>query len=114
MTAVGGVYPGESDASDTVVTTAMKPPVIRPARPGDAADLARNWIDAARHYAELDSNAFQVPTVAERQLLRDLGRARLYVDALGWRGRTAAAVSAPSCCAPPRHGGGTRAPSARC
>jgi GNAT superfamily N-acetyltransferase len=86
MMAVGGVYPGESDASDTVVTTAMKPPVIRPARPGDAADLARNWIDAARHYAELDSNAFQVPTVAERQLLRDLGRARLYVDALGVEG----------------------------
>ena len=130
MTAVGGVYPGESDASDTVETTAMKPPVIRSARPGDAADLARNWIDAARHYADLDSDAFQVPAVdglaawfeellvrprsadalwlvaeldgrvigdvsarlerpvedAERQLLRDLGRARLYVDALGVEG----------------------------
>src|SRR5918995_6486838 len=108
----------------------MKPPVIRPARPGDAADLARNWIDTARHYTELDSDAFQIPTVdglvawfeellvrprsadalwlvaeldgrvigdvsarlerpvedAERQLLRDLGRARLYVDALGVQG----------------------------
>src|SRR5918993_573519 len=63
MTAVGGVYLGESDASDTVETTAMKPPVIRSARPGDAADLARNWIDAARHYADLDSDAFQVPAV---------------------------------------------------
>ena len=72
----------------------MKPPVIRPARPGDAGDLARNWIDTARHYAELDSDVFQVPADvsarlerpaedAERQLLRDLGRARLYVDALG-------------------------------
>ena len=105
----------------------MKPPVIRQARPGDAGDLAGNWIDTARHYAELDPDAFQVPAVdglagwfeelllrprsadalwlvaevdgrvigdvsarlerpaedAARQLLRDLGRARLYVDALG-------------------------------
>jgi GNAT superfamily N-acetyltransferase len=105
----------------------MESLVVRPARPGDAADLARNWIDAARHYAELDGDAFQVPPVdglaewfeellgrprsedavwlvaevdgrvvgdvsarlerptedTERQLLRDLGRVRLYVDALG-------------------------------
>jgi GNAT superfamily N-acetyltransferase len=105
----------------------MKSLVVRPARPVDAADLARNWIDVARHYAELDGDAFQVPPVdglagwfeellgrprsedavwlvaevdgrvvgdvsarlerptedAERQLLRDLGRVRLYVDALG-------------------------------
>jgi GNAT superfamily N-acetyltransferase len=105
----------------------MESLVVRPARPGDAADLARNWIDAARHYAELDGDAFQIPPVdglaewfeellgrprsedavwlvaevdgrvvgdvsarlerptedTERQLLRDLGRVRLYVDALG-------------------------------
>jgi hypothetical protein len=41
----------------------MEPPLIRPARPGDAADLARNWVDVARHYAELDADAFQVPGV---------------------------------------------------
>jgi GNAT superfamily N-acetyltransferase len=105
----------------------MEPPVIRPARPGDAAGLARNWVDTARHYTELDPDAFQVPgphglvawfeellgrprsedaiwLVAEvdgqmvgdvsarlerpvedagRQLVRDLGRVRLSVDALG-------------------------------
>jgi GNAT superfamily N-acetyltransferase len=105
----------------------MESLVVRPARPVDAADLARNWMDVARHYAELDGDAFQVPPVdglagwfeellgrprsedavwlvaevdgrvvgdvsarlerptedAERQLLRDLGRVRLYVDALG-------------------------------
>jgi GNAT superfamily N-acetyltransferase len=101
--------------------------VVRPARPGDAADLARSWIDGAQHYAELDADAFQVPPTeglvewfeellrrpraedavwlvaevggrvvgdvvarlerpaedAARQVLRDLGRVRLYVDALG-------------------------------
>ncbi len=100
---------------------------VRPARPTDAADLARNWMDVARHYAELDADAFQVPAAdglvawfeellqrprsddavwlvaevdgrvvgdisarleyptedAARQLLRDLGRVRMYVDALG-------------------------------
>ncbi|HJU02227.1 MAG TPA: GNAT family N-acetyltransferase [Actinomycetes bacterium] len=105
----------------------MEPLAVRPARPGDAADLARNWIDGARHYAELDADAFQVPAAeglvawfeellqrprsddavwlvaevdgrvvgdvaarlerpagdAARQVLRDLGRVRLYVDALG-------------------------------
>jgi len=105
----------------------MESLVVRPARPSDATDLARNWIDVARHYAELDADAFQIPApdglvawfeellhrprsadavwlVAEldgrvvgdvaarlerptedaaRQLLRDLGRVRLYVDALG-------------------------------
>jgi GNAT superfamily N-acetyltransferase len=105
----------------------MEPPRIRPARPGDAADLARNWVNVARHYAELDPDAFQVPGVdglvawfeellrrprpedaiwlvaeldgqvvgdvsarlerpaddAGHQLLRDLGRVRLSVDALG-------------------------------
>jgi GNAT superfamily N-acetyltransferase len=36
--------------------------VIRPARVGDAADLARNWIEGARHYVELDPEAFRVPS----------------------------------------------------
>jgi GNAT superfamily N-acetyltransferase len=104
----------------------MESLVVRPARPNDATDLARNWIDIARHYAELDADAFQVPAAdglvawfeallhrprsedaiwlvaevdgrvvgdvsarlerptedAARQLVRDLGRVRLYVDAL--------------------------------
>jgi GNAT superfamily N-acetyltransferase len=106
---------------------AMESLVVRPARPGDAADLARNWTDAGQHYAGLDTDAFQVPDAdglvawfeellrrprsedavwlvaevdgrvvgdvaarlelpaedAARQLLRDLGRVRLYVDSLG-------------------------------
>jgi GNAT superfamily N-acetyltransferase len=105
----------------------MEPVVIRPAQPSDATDLARNWIDVARHYVELDADAFQLPAAdglvawfqrllrrprsddavwlvaevdgrvvgdvaarlehptedAARQLLRDLDRLRLYVDALG-------------------------------
>jgi GNAT superfamily N-acetyltransferase len=105
----------------------MESRVVRPARPSDASDLARNWIDVARHYAELDADAFRVPAAdglvgwfeellqrprsedavwlvaevdgrvvgdvaahleypsedAARQLLRDLGLVRLYVDALG-------------------------------
>jgi hypothetical protein len=39
----------------------MESLVVRPAQAGDAADLARNWLEAARHYAELDADAFQVP-----------------------------------------------------
>ena len=35
--------------------------VIRPARASDAADLARNWIEVAQHYVELDPEAFRVP-----------------------------------------------------
>ena len=105
----------------------MESLVVRPPRPGDAADLARNWIDVARHYAGLDADAFQVPDAdglvawfegllrrprsedavwlvaevdgrvvgdvaarlelpvedAARQVVRDVGRVRLYVDALG-------------------------------
>jgi GNAT superfamily N-acetyltransferase len=101
--------------------------VVRRARPGDGADLARAFANTARYYVELDPDAFQVPDpdglaewfegllrrqrsddeawfVAEvggrvvgdvqarlerpvadaaRQLLRDLGRVRLAVDALG-------------------------------
>jgi GNAT superfamily N-acetyltransferase len=40
----------------------MEPIVIRPARASDAADLARNWIETARHYVELDPEAFRVPS----------------------------------------------------
>jgi GNAT superfamily N-acetyltransferase len=36
--------------------------VIRPARASDAADLARNWIEVAKHYVELDPGAFRVPS----------------------------------------------------
>jgi GNAT superfamily N-acetyltransferase len=101
--------------------------VIRPARPGDARDLAGNWVDVARHFVALDADAFQVPAAdglvgwfeellrrprsedavwlvaevdgrvvgdvsarleqpiedADRQVLRDLGRVRMHVDALG-------------------------------
>ena len=104
----------------------MESVVVRPARPNDA-DLARNWVDVARHFVGLDADAFQMPAAdglvgwfeellrrprsedavwlvaevdgrvvgdvgarlerpaedAARQLLRDLGRVRLYVDALG-------------------------------
>jgi hypothetical protein len=35
--------------------------VVRPARAGDGADLARGWTDAGRYYAELDPGAFRVP-----------------------------------------------------
>jgi GNAT superfamily N-acetyltransferase len=41
---------------------AMEPIVIRPARASDAADLARNWIEVAQHYVELDPEAFRVPS----------------------------------------------------
>jgi GNAT superfamily N-acetyltransferase len=105
----------------------MESLVVRPARPGDARDLVGNWLDTARHYVELDADAFQVPAAdglvewfeellqrprsedavwlvaevdgrvvgdvaarlerpvedADHQLLRDLGRVRLAVDALG-------------------------------
>ncbi len=40
----------------------MEPIVIRPARASDAADLARNWIEVAQHYVELDPEAFRVPS----------------------------------------------------
>jgi GNAT superfamily N-acetyltransferase len=36
--------------------------VIRPAQASDAADLARNWIETAQHYVELDPEAFRVPS----------------------------------------------------
>lgn len=34
---------------------------IRPARPGDGADLARGWLDGCRYYAAQDPERFQVP-----------------------------------------------------
>jgi GNAT superfamily N-acetyltransferase len=43
-------------------SSAMEPIVIRPARASDAADLARNWIEVAQHYVELDPEAFRVPS----------------------------------------------------
>jgi GNAT superfamily N-acetyltransferase len=104
----------------------MESLVVRRARPGDGIDLARNWLDVARHFVELDADAFQVPATdglvawfeellrrprsadevwlvaevdgrvvgdvsahleqpaedADRQSLRNLGQARLYVNAL--------------------------------
>ena len=36
--------------------------VIRPARASDAAELARNWIEVAQRYVELDPQAFRVPS----------------------------------------------------
>jgi GNAT superfamily N-acetyltransferase len=34
---------------------------IRPARPGDGADLARGWLEGCRWYAAQDPERFQVP-----------------------------------------------------
>jgi GNAT superfamily N-acetyltransferase len=36
--------------------------VIRPARASDADELAQQWIDTARHFVELDPQAFRVPS----------------------------------------------------
>jgi GNAT superfamily N-acetyltransferase len=35
--------------------------IVRSARPGDGADLARGWLDGCGHYAALDPDRFQVP-----------------------------------------------------
>lgn len=35
--------------------------LVRDVRPGDGAALARMWLDVGKYYAELDSDAFQVP-----------------------------------------------------
>jgi GNAT superfamily N-acetyltransferase len=35
--------------------------IVRSARPGDGADLARGWLDGCRYYAALDPGRFQVP-----------------------------------------------------
>jgi GNAT superfamily N-acetyltransferase len=40
----------------------MESLVVRAARASDAADLARNWIEVARHLVELDPEAAQVPS----------------------------------------------------
>jgi GNAT superfamily N-acetyltransferase len=60
--------------------------VIRPARASDAADLARNWIEVAQHYVELDPEAFRgsidrrtdrvLRGVAQAATIRRLGVAR--------------------------------------
>jgi GNAT superfamily N-acetyltransferase len=36
--------------------------LVRAVRPGDAADLARGWVEGARYYAEFDPDRFQVPS----------------------------------------------------
>jgi GNAT superfamily N-acetyltransferase len=36
--------------------------VVRPAQPGDGRDLARGYLQSCRYYAQLDPEAFQVPT----------------------------------------------------
>ncbi len=36
--------------------------IVRPARPSDATDLVRNWIEVARHLVELDPEAAQLPS----------------------------------------------------
>jgi GNAT superfamily N-acetyltransferase len=105
----------------------METVAVRPARVSDAADLARIWIEVARHLVELDPEAAQMPSTdglveffekllgrprsedsvwlvaevggqvigdisarlerpakdAERQVVRYLGKIRVYVDALG-------------------------------
>ena len=106
----------------------MSKVLVRPPRAGDGAGMARCWIDAGRHYIDVDQTRFQVPEepgleqwfeaslarasddravfVAEvagelvgfcgahfeppatepwRQLQRDLGRGRVFVDALAVR-----------------------------
>jgi len=35
--------------------------MVRPQRPGDGERLARAWLDAGRHYADLAPETFQVP-----------------------------------------------------
>jgi GNAT superfamily N-acetyltransferase len=35
--------------------------IVRSARPGDGADLARGWLEGCRYYAALDPERFQVP-----------------------------------------------------
>jgi ribosomal protein S18 acetylase RimI-like enzyme len=35
--------------------------IVRSARPGDGADLARGWLDGCRYYAALDPERFQIP-----------------------------------------------------
>jgi GNAT superfamily N-acetyltransferase len=101
--------------------------IVRPARPGDGADLARGWLEGSRYYTALDPERFQMPDgdglaewfeelladerpadelwlvaevdgkvvgnihavlqrpidTAARQVLRSLGKIRLFVEALG-------------------------------
>lgn len=42
--------------------SAMERITIRHVRASDAAELARNWIEVAQHYVELDPQAFRVPS----------------------------------------------------
>jgi GNAT superfamily N-acetyltransferase len=36
--------------------------VVRPAQPGDGRDLAHGYLQSCRYYAQLDPEAFQIPT----------------------------------------------------
>lgn len=57
MTNRPGEVPGE--------TPGERPRVhVRPVRPGDGEGRARAWLDAARHYAQLDPASFRVPAEA--------------------------------------------------
>ena len=40
----------------------MESILIRPPRVRDADDLARNWVEEARQFVELDPEAFRVPS----------------------------------------------------
>src|SRR5207248_11262275 len=53
----GRAFPGQGPEA---VSTAS----VRPARAGDGAGMALCWIDAGRHYIEVDQTRFQVPEEA--------------------------------------------------
>jgi GNAT superfamily N-acetyltransferase len=53
---------GPTIGSRKLECSTMERIVIRPARANDAADLARNWIETAQHYVELDPEAFRIPS----------------------------------------------------
>jgi GNAT superfamily N-acetyltransferase len=54
------------------------PITVRTRRPGDAAELARGWLDAGRYYASLAPDTFQVPET--KGLAEYLGRAEAEPD----------------------------------
>jgi GNAT superfamily N-acetyltransferase len=44
-----------------VVGNVRDRPLLRDARPGDGAAVARVWLEVGKYYAQLDPDAFQVP-----------------------------------------------------